>query len=58
MGIELVPLLNGLIMSFVMGMDDQSEQIQILTEQTLSKINETVGNVFFFSSLWMSILKI
>ncbi|EGR32622.1 hypothetical protein IMG5_076520 [Ichthyophthirius multifiliis] len=56
--IQLIPFLPALIASILPGLQDNDEQIKKQTQNILDKIQSIVGYKYFFSALWLTILRV
>lgn len=57
LGIELIPMLTGLISSLLSGAEEQDEKIQNMINDLLFQINLRVGDKYYISTLWSLLLK-
>lgn len=56
LGIELVPMLSGLIACVLPGLEEQDEKLKQDINDLLNKINISVGNKFYMNAVWMIML--
>lgn len=57
MGVEMIPMLTGLITALLPGFEEQDEVIQRKVSQMFDEIKNNVGTRFFIGSIWLSILR-
>ncbi len=52
LGLNLIPMLTGIIGSVIGGIEEQDVTVQTQIFSFLTEINEIVGDLFYVSSLW------
>ena len=57
MGVELIPMLPGLVTSLLPGLEEQDESLQRKVLKVLDGIKQSVGQSFIIGAVWIAVLK-
>jgi hypothetical protein len=57
MGIEMVPMLTGLVTSLLPGFEEQDENLQKSISKLFDGLKQSVGQRFLIGSVWIAMLK-